>query len=225
MRVNNRNSARTPLVRLVDDDARVRESEAFVLSIDGWKTAPYESAVDFLAEDDPDRPGCIVLDVRMPEMSGLELQTELKRQGRNLPILFLTGHGDIDMAVMALKRGAADFVQKPITPEALQQKVKKLVAWHVRFLRTLEERDAVREELAALTPRELEVARLAAKGLVTREIADMLGSSEQTVKQQRSGALQKLGVRNAVELAEILAIADEVPDMRFPLEEGAEASL
>ena len=108
-----------PLVRIVDDDDRVRQSEAFVLRLEGFDVREYSSAEDFLHFDDVSRAGCIVLDIRMPGMNGLELQSELLRTGRSLPILFLTGHGDVAMAVDALKRGAADFIQKPVKAERL----------------------------------------------------------------------------------------------------------
>ena len=210
-------AAAKPLVRIVDDDAKVRKSEAFVLSIEGWDIAAYETAEAFLEGDDPTRPGCIVLDVRMPGMSGLELQAELIRLGRTTPVLFLSGHGDIGMAVLALKRGASDFLQKPIIPEKLQAAVARLVRWHQQICRSLEERQRTLELVSALTPRELEVARLAAKGLSSREIAQVLGSAEQTVKQQRSTALHKLDARGPMELADIFRIADEPIDDRAPL--------
>ena len=115
-----------PLVRIVDDDDRVRQSEAFVLRLEGFDVREYSSAEDFLHFDDVSRAGCIVLDIRMPGMNGLELQSELLRTGRSLPILFLTGHGDVAMAVDALKRGAADFIQKPVMPLFAFMRMKPL---------------------------------------------------------------------------------------------------
>lgn len=206
-----------PVVRLVDDDDKVRRSEAFVLELDGWRTRGFASAEAFLAEDDPAAPGCIVLDVRMPGMSGLELQAALRRSGRSIPILFLTGHGDLDMAVAALKRGAADFCTKPIAPKKLQAAAAKLVRWHQAFCRSAAEKEAVQALFAALTPRELEVVRLAAKGLLNKEIAGLLGASEQTVKIHRSNAAKKLDARSAVDFVELLRIADEPLDDRFPI--------
>lgn len=208
-----------PLIRLVDDDERVRASEAFVLSLEGWETKGFASAEEFLREDDPSRPGCIVLDVRMPGMSGTELQLELKKQGRTTPILFLSGHGDLDMAVMTLKRGAADFLQKPIAPEALQAAVARLVRWHLSLCRSQEEKDEICHLLASLSPKEKDVVQLAAKGLLNKEIAGLLGTSEQTVKQQRTSAARKLGVRSAVEFLELLSIAQTPLDVRVPLVE------
>ena len=109
-----------PLVRIVDDEESVRRSASFTLRVAGFNAVTYESARDFLDRDDLRHPGCVVLDVRMPEMSGLELQQEMLRRGIDLPILFLTGHGDVGMAVSALKLGADDFCEKPIEPAKLR---------------------------------------------------------------------------------------------------------
>lgn len=211
-----------PLVRVVDDDESVRNSEAFVLSMAGLDVRTSTSAEDFLGTEDFVRPGCIVLDILMPGMSGLELQAELNRRGSTLPILFLTGHGDVDMAVLALKRGAADFLQKPVIPEKLQQAVRRLVHWHERTLRSMADQHESRRRLCTLTPREAEVVRLAAKGLLSREIAGLLGTSEATVKQQRACAMRKLETDNLAELIELLQTADAPSCPRVPLEEPPE---
>ena len=203
------NPKRNPLIRLVDDDADVLESEAYVLQLDGWETASYESAEAFLARDDAERPGCMVLDQRMNGMNGLTLQRKLLESGRTLPILFLSGHADVETAVLAMKRGAADFRTKPISPEALQKTVARLVRWHLTVCRAAQETAELRELLSSLTPREEEVARLAAKGLLNKEIADLVGASEATVKIHRANAFRKLDVRNAAEVAELLGMIDE----------------
>ena len=172
----------SPVIRIVDDDDRVRESVAFVLQIDGHQTEEYESAEDFLKFSDFERPGCIVLDIRMPGMSGLELQLELKNRGSTIPILFLTGHGDMAAAVMALKRGAADFVAKPIEPEVLQSSVRNLVHWHCSLCRELDMRRKARERFNTLTPKEQEICRRIAAGALNKQTAIDLNISEQTVK-------------------------------------------
>ncbi len=207
----------TPLVRVVDDNERVRASEAFVLKIEGWQVAEYASAMEFLERDDPARPGCLVLDIRMPGMSGLELQQELKRRQSTLPILFLTGHGDVDMAVMALKRGAADFVRKPMDPEALQKAVKRMVAWHLELLEKLARKDEVNARFESLTPKEREVARLVASGLLNKQIASEAGISEQTVKTHRGSAARKLGLRSAVDFSDFFRLLDEPLDAGYPI--------
>ena len=203
------NPKRNPLIRLIDDDADVLESEAYVLQLDGWETASYESAEAFLAGDDAERPGCMVLDLRMNGMNGLTLQRKLLESGRTLPILFLSGHADVETAVLAMKRGAADFRTKPISPEALQKTVARLVRWHLTVCRAAQETAELRALLSSLTPREEEVARLAAKGLLNKEIADLVGASEATVKIHRANAFRKLDVRNAAEVAELLGMIDE----------------
>ena len=112
-----------PLVRIVDDDPDQLASLEIMLSAEGWDVACYERASDFFAEDTPSRPGCLILDVRMPEISGLEMQEELNRREYPLPILFLTGHGDVDMAVQSIKNGAGDFMLKPVMPDRLKSAV------------------------------------------------------------------------------------------------------
>lgn len=207
----------SPIVRIVDDDARVRESVAFVLQIAGLQTVEYESAEDFLACGDLERPGAVVLDVRMPGMSGLELQLELKARGATVPILFLTGHGDMAAAVMAIKRGAADFVAKPIEPEVLQKTVGRLVRWHCALCRAMEAHASAARRFAALTPKEREICRRVAAGALNKQTAIDLGISEQTVKTHRASLTKKLGLRSAVEIAEFLKRVDEAPNPVFPI--------
>ena len=115
------------LVRIVDDEADLREALSFVLDMEGWKTVTYGRAEDFFTGDSPSEPGCVVLDVRMPGMSGLELQQAMEERGIELPVIFLTGHGDIDMAVKTMKDGADDFLSKPVTPERLLDAIEKAV--------------------------------------------------------------------------------------------------
>lgn len=212
-----------PLVRIVDDDDVVRTSESFVLRLAGYDVQAFESAELFLASDDRARCGALVLDIRMPGMSGMELQQKMREEGRTLPILFLTGHGDIDMAVTALRRGAADFLQKPMKAEALTTKVKKLVDWHCSVCREHDELENVAEKVATLTPKEKEASELAAKGLQNREIASVMGISEQTVRIHRWNASKKLDVKNAAETADVLrsAAASKAP-IQYPFVEEPE---
>ena len=122
---SNAQLARTPIVRVIDDDDKVRRSWQFVLEGEGWQVQAYESAVRFLKEDDPQVPGCIVCDVRMPEMSGIELQTEMKRAGNRMPLVLISAHADLVMAVKAVKDGAYDFLLKPVETEHLIQTVSE----------------------------------------------------------------------------------------------------
>lgn len=190
-----------PLVRIVDDDPTLRKSLAFLLSCEGYETVGYESARDFLVKDSPSQPGCIILDVKMPEVSGIALQKELNRRANTLPIIFLTAHGDIDMAVQSLHDGAFDFQQKPIDPPRLitsiSRAIKKSTLQHgMRF--------DVTESIAKyqrLTKRENEVLRFVSQGFLNREIAQRLNVSVRTVETQRASGKWKLQIDSVSELS------------------------
>ncbi len=193
-----------PLVRIVDDDDGVRASTAFLLEAAGFEVFPYESARAFLEQDDTERPGCVLLDARMPGMTGLELQDALCECGCKLPVVFVTGHGDVDMAVHVLKQGAADFLQKPVDSARMLEVVRSAVA---ESLSRYEAQAASRKELEAyesLTDREKDVVKLVAEGLQNKEIAARLDIAEKTVKVHRGSACRKLSVRNGVDIAALL---------------------
>lgn len=139
-----------PVVRLVDDDEGLLGGFLFVLKVAGFQVLTYTSAEDFLAKDDFARPGCIVLDVRMGGMNGLECQQALREKGVSQPILFMSGHGDIDMAMRAVKNGAADFLQKPVEADDLAEACRKLVNWHVEYLKTNETKERDRAQCASV---------------------------------------------------------------------------
>lgn len=193
-----------PLARIVDDEETVRNSESFTLRVAGIQTVVYESAEDFLEHDDMRHPGCVVLDVRMPGMSGLELQEEMTRRGIDLPILFISGHGDIPMAVAALKRGAHDFCEKPVAPDKFRAAVREMIEANVASRRAAIESAGKRELYDPLTPREADILKLVAQNLLNREIAEKLGIQEHTVKIHRSNGCRKLGVRSALEVSSLL---------------------
>ena len=193
-----------PLARIVDDEETVRNSESFTLRVAGIQTVVYESAEDFLEHDDMRHPGCVVLDVRMPGMSGLELQEEMTRRGIDLPILFISGHGDIPMAVAALKRGAHDFCEKPVAPDKFRAAVREMIEANVASRRAAIESAGKRELCDSLTPREADILKLVAQNLLNREIAEKLGIQEHTVKIHRSNGCRKLGVRSALEVSSLL---------------------
>lgn len=158
------------LVRIVDDEADLREALSFVLDMEGWKTVTYGRAEDFFTGDSPSEPGCVVLDVRMPGMSGIEAQHEMRSRGIALPIIFLTGHGDVDMAVGAVQDGAFDFLLKPVDNERFLNSVA-CAAWvSAAAAAGLPGEDSL-ERLAALTKRERSLAQLIALGLTNREAA------------------------------------------------------
>lgn len=148
-----------PIVRVVDDDDKVRRSWQFVLEGEGWQVQAYESAVRFLQEDDPSIPGCIVCDVRMPEMSGIELQTEMKRTGNTMPLVLISAHADLVMAVKAVKDGAYDFLLKPVETERLIQTVSEALELDQTRREESAEDDRVRRSWDLLSAREKEVAR------------------------------------------------------------------
>lgn len=193
-----------PLARIVDDEETVRNSESFTLRVAGIQTVVYESAEDFLEHDDMRHPGCVVLDVRMPGMSGLELQEEMTRRGIDLPILFISGHGDIPMAIAALKRGAHDFCEKPVAPDKFRAAVREMIEANVASRRAAIESAGKRELYDSLTPREADILKLVAQNLLNREIAEKLGIQEHTVKIHRSNGCRKLGVRSALEVSSLL---------------------
>lgn len=194
----------TPLIRLIDDDEMVLGSESFLLRMEGWQTAQYLSAEEFLSKDDSERPGCIILDIRMPGLNGMELQSLMMERNINLPIIFLTGHGDIDMAVSALKKGAVDFLVKPANDERLQEAVKNAVEKNILSRQKKVEQDNMLELYALLTEREKEIAPLVANGTANKVIAIDLDISENSVKKHRSSILEKLRVRTIVELTDFL---------------------
>lgn len=194
----------TPLIRLIDDDEMVLGSESFLLRMEGWQTAQYMSAEDFLSKDDSERPGCIILDIRMPGLNGIELQSLMMERNIDLPIIFLTGHGDIDMAVSALKKGAVDFLVKPANDERLQEAVKNAVEKNILSRQKKVEQDNLLELYALLTEREKEIAPLVANGTANKVIAIDLDISENSVKKYRSSILEKLRVRTIVELTDFL---------------------
>ena len=193
-------TAETHLISIVDDEERMRESLAFLLKHAGFECCVYPTAESFLKGDTPSRPGCLLLDVQMDGMTGLELQEEMIRRGIRLPVVFLSAHGDIDMAVDTMQRGAVAFVQKTADPARLMEAVYKAVA------QTQASKTDPGEAVArwnTLTPKEKDVAKLLAKGLLNREVGIRLGGiSVKTVQVHRSEINRKLGVKGVVELTE-----------------------
>lgn len=192
------------VVRIVDDEESVRKSVAFVLRLIGLDVRLYESAEQFLEFDDSQRPGCVVLDIRMPGMNGMQLHKRLLEEGNDLPVLFLTGHGDIDMAVTALKRGAGDFLQKPSDPEKLQTVVRRLVDENINARKRKADIAQKRRKYDLLTQREKDVVNLVCQGELNKVIADKLGITLFTVKIHRANACRKLECRSAVEISDFL---------------------
>lgn len=199
-----------PLARVIDDEETVRNSIVFNLRMAGIEAVAYESALDYLENDDNRHAGCVILDVRMPDMSGLELQNEMLRRGIDLPIIFLTGHGDVSMAVTALQKGAADFCEKPVEPERLRKNVRRLFELNMRVRREKFRIDMMRKNFDTLTQREKEIIRLVANDQLNKVIAINLGIQEHTVKIHRANACRKLGVRSALEAHKYLSAIGEI---------------
>ncbi|WP_417569564.1 response regulator transcription factor [Parasutterella excrementihominis] len=193
------------VVRIIDDDDSMRKSWRFLIEGEGWTTKCYSSALRFLEEDDRNELGCVVLDVRMPDMSGIELQRVMMLQKNGLPIIFVSGHGDIDMAVQALKDGATDFLPKPVSADRLLTAIERAVSSRQQNQLT----DEYRHVFDTLTAREKMVAKKVARGLLNKQIADELQISEKTVQVHRGAVCRKLGVKSAVGVASILSILHE----------------
>lgn len=196
------------LIRIVDDDDSLRDALRFVLETEGWRVADHAGAREFLTRDAPSTPGCVVLDIRMPGMSGIEAQRAMLERGIDLPIIFLTGHGDIDMAVSALQEGALDFIQKPVDNERLLAVIAYAASANLAKRAGRVDAATLLERAASLTERELEIARALADGLVNREIAERLQIAQRTVEVHRAAVMRKLGIRKPAELASLRAFLD-----------------
>ena len=149
----------TPLIRIVDDDETFLDSQKMLLETLGWEVKTYTRARAFLEDETLTRPGCVLLDVRMPEMTGLEVQAELEKRKSTLPIIFLSAHGDIAMAVHTMRHGAVDFLEKPVEPEVLLQRVSTSIATSLRNSAEMEETRLIKERVAKLSGREKDVIR------------------------------------------------------------------
>ncbi|HEX6929335.1 MAG TPA: response regulator [Gammaproteobacteria bacterium] len=193
-----------PTVFIVDDDAAVRDSLALLLNLKQRRTETFASAEAFLAAYQPEQPGCLLLDVRMPGMSGLELQRELERRGILLPVIVITAHGDVATTRTALKAGAFDFLEKPVDDELLFDVIDNALDIDASRRSTAAMIDSRRERLQRLTRREREVMELLADGRHNREIAEALGISPRTVEVYRARMMEKLQARNLADLIRII---------------------
>lgn len=194
---------RQPTVYIIDDDAIVRDALQLLIEQEGIAVETFDSAEAFLRHCRPDDCGCAVVDIRMDGMDGLQLQAELNRRGIRLPIVFLTGHGDIPMSVRAIKAGAQDFLTKPVTGDRLLHAITTAFEESARMLRKTETNLQAASSLASLTEREREVMALAVAGHPNKEIARRLGISHRTVEIHRTHILRKTGAANLLELVRI----------------------
>ena len=196
-------TAPTPTVFVVDDYAPVRKSISRLLRAAGFAVAAFGSPRGFLAQYDPRIPGCLVLDLDMPAVNGFELQRILATKGSVLPIIFLTGHGDIPKSVRAMKHGASDFLTKPVNDENLLAAIRVAIEKDRGLRRRQTELSEIRAHLATLTPREREVLEYVVTGKLNKQIAGDLGTVEQTVKVHRARVMQKLKVHSVAELVRL----------------------
>jgi two-component system response regulator FixJ len=196
-------------VHVVDDDATLRRALRFLLESVDWKVALYASAETFLeVAATPATPACLLLDIRMPTMSGLELQLALRERKIDLPILFMTGHADVSIAVQAMKSGACDFIEKPFRDQVMLDAVAAAIRRSAEAVDAALPRDSARSLLENLSPREQEVARCVALGQPNKLIAATLGISEKTVHIHRKHVMDKTGLTSAAELARLTLRAD-----------------
>jgi two-component system, LuxR family, response regulator FixJ len=196
--------ATQPLVFIVDDDTAVRTTVCALLKSMGIATRPLASAQEFLSDFEPSQPGCVVLDIRMPGMSGLEMQEQLNRLGAIIPVIFVTGHGDVPMAVGAMRHGAFDFLQKPFREQDLLDCVQRALARDRENRLELQEHGLIRERLASLTPREAEVLRLMTEGKANKVIANELRLSQRTVELHRAHVMEKMGAHSLAQLVRMV---------------------
>lgn len=191
-------------VIVVDDDDAVRNSLRLLLKSAGIHAEVAESAQEYLGRFDANQGGCLLLDVRMPGMSGLELQQELNMRGATIPVIFITGNGDIPMAVEAMQHGAFDFLQKPFRDQDLLDRVQRALARDTENRTRLRHTDRIRERLASLSPREREVLELVTQGKANKMVASDLGVSQRTVEIHRAHVMQKMEASSLAELVRMM---------------------
>ena len=192
------------VVMVVDDDAGVRNAMRALLKSVGLNSALFGSAQDFLAAYEPSQLGCLVLDIRMPGMSGMELQQQLNMRGAVVPVIFMTGHGDIPMAVEAMQHGAFDFLQKPFRDQDLLDRIQRAIARDAELRKSLGEHARIRAHLESLTPREREVLDLMTRGLQNKAIGQELGVSPRTVEIHRARVMEKMNASSVAELVRMM---------------------
>jgi FixJ family two-component response regulator len=200
------------LIHVIDDDESFRSSLLELLAAAGFEARGYPSTAEFLLDPTPDRPGCLLLDVRLPGPSGLDLQAALLRQAKAIPVIFLTGHGDVATGIRAMKAGAVDFLEKPVGRDALLEAIGRALARDSGQRKAHDDAHRQQERLAVLTMRERAVFDRIVAGRLNKQIADELGISLRTVKAYRAHLMEKLGVGTAAELGRLAGEQRDLPD-------------
>ena len=198
-----------PIVFVVDDDVWIRESLQTLLQDEGWQPETFASAQEFLDRPRPLTPNCLVLDVSLPGLDGLELQKRIAGQRTDMPIIFITGHGDIPMSVGAVKAGAIEFLTKPFSDEVLLTAIRQALERSRLALTQQATKQELRDRYASLTPREQDVMRLVVSGLLNKQVADELGITESTVKAHRGQVMQKMKANSLADLVKMTARLDQ----------------
>jgi len=201
----------TPIVFVVDDDVSVRESLEALIGTEGWRAECFASAQDFLARPPAQTPSCLILDVNLPDLNGLELQAQMAGERLGMPIIFITGYGDIPMTVRAMKAGAAEFLTKPFANDALVGAIQQAIDRSTASLREEAELQALRDRYASLSRREREVMALVVVGRLNKQVGGELGISEITVKAHRGRVMEKMQVRSLAELVKLNARLHPAP--------------
>lgn len=199
-----------PTVFVVDDDTAMRKSLQWLLESAGLKVQSFESAQAFLDQYDQEIPGCALVDVRMPGMSGLELQHLMATKNLSLPVIVITGHGDISMAVQAMKGGAFDFIEKPFDDKKLVDRINEAIHFDVETRRQLDDVGDIIERLDSLSPREREVMELVVEGRMNKQIASDIGVTDKTVESHRAAVMNKMQAATAVELVRMVLAARSI---------------
>jgi len=202
------------VVMVVDDDAGVRNAMRALLKSVGINCSLFASAQEFLAAWQPAQLGCLVLDIRMPGMSGMELQQQLNLRGAVMPVIFMTGHGDIPMAVEAMQHGAFDFLQKPFRDQDLLDRIQRAIAKDAELRKSLGEHARIKTHLESLTPREREVLDLMTKGLQNKMIGQQLGVSPRTIEIHRARVMEKMNATSVAELVRMMIDLKHVVPVR-----------
>ncbi len=201
----------TPIVFVVDDDVSVRESLEALIGTEGWRAECFASAQDFLARPPAQTPSCLILDVNLPDLNGLDLQAQMAGERLGMPIIFITGYGDIPMTVRAMKAGAAEFLTKPFAEDALIGAIQQAIDRSAASLREEAELQTLRDRYASLSRREREVMALVVVGRLNKQVGGELGISEITVKAHRGRVMEKMQVRSLAELVKLNARLNPAP--------------